>query len=514
MDAYKKCMPKASLFSLAERRRAEPLVQIVFTNPFSEERQELNRLALGGTYDALQAKGAAGGGGSPVLAEMVESCRRLADNARERIRRRKVALDSPDVALYESLVYFLAYHDIASSLDSYIERCIENPEANPQWRQYAELKRYCDHYLRPSGLSLPTMLSLPELAAFVFQIRRAFYCAFRALIGDSPSLSALRKRVWNSVFTHDMRRYARSLSGRMNDISTLIVGPSGSGKEVVAQCIALSRHVPFDPSASRFAQNFVGVYFPINLSALSATLIESELFGHRKGAFTGALQDRAGYFESSGPFGSVFLDEIGDTDVTVQIKLLRVLQTRQFQRLGDTRSMRFEGKAIAATNADLGLAIERGRFREDLYYRLCSDRIETPALRAVLDERPEELERLVRFVAERVAGEKEADALGEAALKWIRGSMPERYEWPGNVRELEQCVRNVLVHGEYWPHSIYGKSAAGDGEGFGAMAAAGRYTLNGLIGAYVKQEYERTPSLAEVGKRLRADPRTVRKHLG
>src|SRR5690606_29799135 len=123
--------------------------------------------------------------------------------------------------------------------------------------------------------------------------------------------------------------------------------------ELVARAIGLSRFIPFDPKTQRFAEDFAGSFFPLNLSALSATLVESELFGHCRGAFTGALQDRAGWLEVCPHYGTVFLDEIGEVDPQVQVKLLRVLQERTFNRIGETDARRFSGKIIAATNRDL-----------------------------------------------------------------------------------------------------------------------------------------------------------------
>src|SRR5262249_30706093 len=157
-------------------------------------------------------------------------------------------------------------------------------------------------------------------------------------------------------------------------------GPSGTGKELAARAIAQSRYVPFDSRRLVFADEGAVSFFPINISALSPTLVESELFGHRRGSFTGAIADRKGWLETCPPPGSVFLDELGDLDPAIQVKLLRVIETRSFHPVGDTASRQFQGKLIAATNRDLAADIRKGRFREDLYYRLCSDQIATPAL--------------------------------------------------------------------------------------------------------------------------------------
>ena len=154
----------------------------------------------------------------------------------------------------------------------------------------------------------------------------------------------------------------------------------------------------------------------------------------------------------------MFLDEIGDLDPAIQVKLLRVIQTRRFQRLGETEGRPFRGKVIAATNRDLAAAMAAGRFREDLYYRLCSDLIRTPTLAEQLEQAPEDLANLVRHIARRLVG-REAEALAEEALVWIRRELGPSYPWPGNIRELEQCVRNVLVRGEYRPARAAGENA-------------------------------------------------------
>ena len=186
---------------------------------------------------------------------------------------------------------------------------------------------------------------------------------------------------------------------------------------------------------------------------MSPTLIESELFGHKRGAFTGALGDRTGWFETCPATGTVFLDEIGDLDAAVQVKLLRVLQSRRFERVGDTRSHTFKGKIIAATNRDLAQRMADGACREDFYYRLCSDIITTPSLSKQLMQRPAELHDLVLHIAHQLVGD-EAQKLADEVVQWIDAHLGVDYPWPGNVRELEQCVRNVLIRHEYHPPTV------------------------------------------------------------
>jgi DNA-binding NtrC family response regulator len=318
----------------------------------------------------------------------------------------------------------------------------------------------------------------------------------------------LRAAVWQSIFTHDVQRYRRALFDRMADVPTLITGASGTGKELVARAIGLSRYVPFEAGGRQaFQHDFATSFHAVNLSALSPTLIESELFGHRRGAFTGAVEDRAGWLESCGPHGTVFLDEIGELDAGVQVKLLRVLQTRRFQRIGETTERRFEGKIIAATNRDLDACLSTGRFRPDFYYRLCADRIATPTLREQLAGRREELGDLLRVLSLRIAGNAEGEALARETLRFVDRNLPLDYAWPGNVRELEQCVRSVLVHGAYVPPRIAPGAAAGD---LAALLAEGRVSADALLRRYCTQVYARTGSYEETARRLGLDRRTVK----
>jgi DNA-binding NtrC family response regulator len=292
----------------------------------------------------------------------------------------------------------------------------------------------------------------------------------------------------------------------MWDMTTLVTGPSGTGKELVARAIGLARYIPFDEKTGAFAENFASSFHPLNLSALSSTLIESELFGHCRGSFTGAVAHRAGWLESCGQYGTVFLDEIGELDAQIQVKLLRVLQTRTFNRLGESSVRRFRGKIIAATNRDVAGEMAAGRFREDLYYRLCSDLISTPSLHEQLAEDPGELLHLIRFVARQFAP-GEAEPLAREVLGWVHQHLGDDYGWPGNFRELEQCVRNVLIRGEYRPLR---KMAGSSRDRLADDFLAGSMSADDLLRSYCTIVYAQTGSYVETASRIGVDRRTVR----
>jgi transcriptional regulator with PAS, ATPase and Fis domain len=227
---------------------------------------------------------------------------------------------------------------------------------------------------------------------------------------------------------------------------------------------------------------------------------------HRRGAFTGAVADRIGWLENCPELGSVFLDELGDLDPTIQVKLLRVIETRKFFPVGDTAGRQFRGKLITATNRDLVAAMRKGQFREDLYYRLCSDQIQTPSLAEQLADSPGVLHELVFYMARRVAG-LEGEELGREVLAWIERNLSANYPWPGNYRELEQCVKNVLIRRNYRPSRAAPENPVDE---FAEAARAGRLSADELLSRYITIVYSRAGSFEETARRLGLDQSTVK----
>ncbi len=255
-----------------------------------------------------------------------------------------------------------------------------------------------------------------------------------------------------------------------------------------------------------FAETKTGSFFAMNLAALSPTLVESELFGHRRGSFTGAIADRKGWLESCPPAGSVFLDKLGEMDLSIQVKILRVMETRKFSAVGDTAMRDFRGKLIAATNRELPLEIRAGRFREDLYYRLCADQIRTPSLCEQIRESPGVLRDLLLYMVRRAVGDEAELAVAEVE-RWIGANLPANYAWPGNYREVEQCVRNIVIHGSYQPM----ETAENIGEdGFFTKFRAGEWSAEEVLAKYAAQVYLQAGSYEEAARRLGLDRRTVR----
>ena len=495
------------LLAPEDRTLAESISRLAYCNPFLPERIECERQALGADFIAGGTLGHAPD--EPGPAPNVHALRQRVEALSDRLATRLasgVRADAGERQLYEDVVVYRLF----SRYEDDFYGLIEARNATAAAGFYGKFRLEVDRLLQMPQAPVIAARDVPHLFAAFFQIRRAFHYIFRNIVGSSPPIVRLRAAVWQSIFTRDMRRYRRSLYRRMGDVATLITGPSGTGKELVARAIGLARYVPFDAERLAFTEDYAESFYALAPSALSPTLIESELFGHRRGAFTGALQDRAGWLEVCPPLGTVFLDEIGELDPALQVKLLRVLQTRTFQKLGDTRDHRFEGKIIAATNRDLAREIEARRFREDLYYRLCSDLITAPSLDEQLRAAPGDRRELVRFVAGRVAGDAEADSLAEESERWIDANLGESYRWPGNFRELEQCVRNVMIRGEYRPPRAGNPSAR---QRVADDVLAGSLSADEVLRRYCTLVYAQTGSYQETGRRLGLDRRTVREKI-
>lgn len=245
------------------------------------------------------------------------------------------------------------------------------------------------------------------------------FTMFRSLVGESEALQKVR---------YMMGQVA------CKEVSVLITGESGTGKEVVARNLHLNSNRADKP------------FIPINCGAIPRELLESELFGHEKGAFTGAIASRAGRFELADG-GTLFLDEIGDMPLSMQVKLLRVLQEHSFERVGGVNTLQSDVRILAATHKDLEEMIELGEFRQDLYYRINVFPIEMPSLR----ERPEDIPPLLNELITIMESENRGSVrFNSAAIKALCC-----YEWPGNVRELANLIERMAI---LYPHSIVGVS--------------------------------------------------------
>lgn len=311
--------------------------------------------------------------------------------------------------------------------------------------------------------------------------------AERALIGEHPAIIKLRQLLGRVAAT---------------DATVLITGESGSGKEVVARAI--------HSLSSRHARAFV----PVNCAAIPHELLESEVFGHERGAFTGAISQKIGRLELSDQ-GTLFLDEVGDIPIEIQPKLLRALQEREFERLGSTRTQKVNVRLVAATNRDLEKMVEKREFRSDLYYRLNVFPIRIPPLR----ERPEDIPLLVRYFTQKYGRrmEKHIESIPAAVMKRFT-----TWHWPGNIRELENFIERsvILTHGPALqvpiselgggqPTSVApGTREDGEREQILRVLKDTKGRVAGPQGAAARMGLKRTTLISRM-KKLGIDPRTI-----
>ncbi len=470
------------------------LSEAATTNPFSD------------TYKKFQLR-IADCEESVALEERLE---RIVARVAQKVRKLEEE-DHADISYYRSedrellrrAFLFDAYHQFLTLLDRHIgdqSKAGDKPLPVPFYGEV--FNKLCGKGFSPEEARF-------YLAVF-YQIRRAFFFIDRSLIGRCESMKKLRRHLWNNVFTNDIRLYERHLWNRMEDFSTMLLGETGTGKGAAAAAIGQSGFIPFDEKRGAFVESFTGGYTALNLSQFPETLIESELFGHRKGAFTGAVEAHEGIFARCSAYGSIFLDEIGDVGEPIQIKLLHVLQERKFTPVGSHEKRRFRGRIIAATNRSLSDLRAGGHFRNDFFYRLCSDIVVVPSLRQRIQEDPAEMDDLLSLIVQRIAGESSPDILN-TVRRGIADSPGKDYAWPGNVRELEQAVRRILLTGSYQGDTqitasdLQSRLHAGIDEG----------TLDAetLLSGYCELLYERHGTYEEVARRTHLDRRTAKANI-
>jgi DNA-binding NtrC family response regulator len=333
---------------------------------------------------------------------------------------RRVASWSPDAVIVDLTMPAMdgvAFAEQAMAMDPELPVVILTGYGTIRSAVEAVKRGVCDYLTKPFDLDLVDLTLQKALERRALKGRNRLLAEALAappegagIVGDSPAI----RRVLDAV---------AAVAG--TDSTVLVTGESGTGKELVARAV--------HAAGPRRGKPFITV----DCAALPAPLLEGELFGHARGAFTGAHADRSGYFEAASD-GTIFLDEVGELDVPTQKKLLRVIQEKEFARLGETRRRTTGARVVAATNRDLSEEVRQGRFRHDLYYRLKVIEIRTPPLR----ERAQDLPLLVDHFVDRLNRRlnRSVERVSPEALEALQA-----YPWPGNVRELANAIEQALT---------------------------------------------------------------------
>jgi hypothetical protein len=306
-----------------------------FLNPFSSERDAMERRfceTTGGKPDGTVRERF--GGFFRWLEQLPVSKREFANFA------------GKELDAMRTVFLFEGYHSNVAALDELIAAQLARGEKTSP----APFGRDCVERMVSRGFTRDEAV---RYFGIFYQLRRAHYFIVRGLKGRSPCMFEFRRRLWKSVFTDDVRWYERYLWNQMEDFSTLLLGETGSGKGTAASAIGRSGFIPYLFERGEFAESFVRSFIAINLAEFPETLIEAELFGHRKGAFTGAVASHDGVFARCSPHGAIFLDEVGEIRKDIQVKLLHVLQERRFSPVGSREQLQFRGRVISATNRGL-----------------------------------------------------------------------------------------------------------------------------------------------------------------
>lgn len=467
--------------------------EAVRANPFSQSRIDLDLkitgLKPGATTDDRVIK---------LVQEIENRCNDLTGKPVD-IRQYR----GKEKTILKNSILFVLFHRFLDKFDTHIE---DQVAAGKTPVPFAFADQIIG-YLRDRGFETQEAIHYFSLN---FQLRRAFYFIDQNIKGQCQSMIKLKESLWNNVFTNSLEIYDSHLWNRMEDFSTLILGETGTGKGAVATSIGRSGYIPFDYKKKQFKESFDRSFVSLNLSQYSENLIESELFGHKKGAFTGAVNDHKGVLEMSSPHGAIFLDEIGEVSIPVQIKLLKVLEERTFSPVGGYDQKRFKGRIIAATNRSIEDILDKKILRQDFFYRLCSDLIVMPPLRQRFKEDPKEMETLLAFTMDKILGETSKDL-----VKMVKTAMTKQpgknYSWPGNVREFAQSVRRILLNHSY--SGMHSSSQLPVRSGFLSEIETGKLDSLSLIQGYCYSLYQKAGTYGDVAKTTKLDRRTVKKYI-
>ena len=469
----------------------------VYANPFSKERELIDQSIVGEGCTLS---------GHLLVEKMIATLKEWTD----RIKNKKVneTLDHKNYAAFKSTILLACFYEFHHEFDQHFYLEKENRKHLPKFKSSEDISGFLRQFTDFKDYEVSKYISI------FYQMRRAFLLIQSRIIGDSIHSNSIRKQLWDCVFTQNPRIYENFLWENMNDFSILLLGPSGTGKSLAAKTIGESSFVPFDFKQKQFLFNYQESYYSVNLSEIPESLLESTLFGHKKGSFTGAVSDHLGVLRQVPNNGCLFIDEIGDANTSIQLKLLRVLQERTFSAVGETQLHRFSGRILAATNKDIPSSIAKGQMRLDFYYRLSSQKIKFPSLKERIQASENELLFLVKYIITNVLKIDDKNLVDET-FRILNCKELEQYEWQGNIRELEQAVRQTIVTGTFNKENIL-HDRAHDPKSYHDILdqlVKNPISVEILTQSYIEKLHLKYKNLSKVGRMTGLDWRTIKKYL-
>ncbi len=481
-----------------QKHFAELIYKTVAVNPFSPDAVKLEQKLCGKSHNKSGVEL------SKFYISQIDNFFEPFDKNLGRPARVSDFSHSVEQNIYYTICYRV-FHEYVERIDELVACQLKQPEGSCT-------VGFADELIKKLAVRGIELDNAARVLSYFYQLRRAWLFISGRLKGNGPSMMRMREDIWNNIFTHNVEIYEKKLWYRMEDFSTLLLGGTGSGKGAAAQAIGFSSYIPYDAKKRQFDISFMKNFVPVNLSQFPETLLESELFGHARGAFTGATESYDGLFARCGQYGTIFLDEIAEIKLHTQVKLLKVLEERLYCPLGSHKLAKFQGRVIAATHQPIDDLCEMGRFRDDLYYRLCSDVIYVPSLRQRLDEEPGELELMVGHLLDGMVGAG-ADDLKEVITRRLTKELPGDYSWPGNVRELAQLIRRIIIKSNC---KLETRRRSGDGEspavGLNMADYSGECSVAELTEQYCRNLYHKYENYQVVAKITGLNWRTIKKY--
>ncbi|MFO0757608.1 MAG: sigma 54-interacting transcriptional regulator [Byssovorax sp.] len=416
--------------------------RLVTENPFEPAWHDALRIAVGERYIPDDGAGLAPGGAlAQNLARLNEPLGMRVFGALAAEHARAAPTDE-EQAILQCSVLFTLWNELRAPFHQLL---LTQRTAAPFYDGFTSQIGFLTGYL-------PTAVpDAAHLFAVLYQVYRALFFISTKIRGTAPAAAAARASIWRAALGNDLGAYVAGLYRRIDEIPVLITGETGTGKELAAECLAHARYIPFDPVKKQFERTHVAGFFVRNLCEVPRELMESSLFGHLRGSFTGATADARGCLGLPRQYEMLFLDEIGELPEPVQVKLLRPLQSREYLPIGETMPLKLQGRHLFATHRDLEALCREGRFRTDLYERIHGARVHMPPLRQMLAEDPASLRHYLRaFVAGTIDRAAHVERWTERAANAIEASLP-GYAWPRNLRELKHFTERYILTGGKMP---------------------------------------------------------------